>query len=338
MTPHAPRHFLRDDDLTVAEQAGVLDLAARLKAEPFSERVLEGPRTVALVFDKPTLRTQSSFAVAVAEMGGFPYVVDGRLAGIGERESIADVARVLGRQVSMIVWRTFGQERIEEMAAYAGVPVVNALTDQFHPCQALADLQTVAEQRGGVEALRGMTVAYLGDAGANVAQSWAVAGPTAGMHVRVSGPTGFLPTEDVLAAGRARAEQTGGSLAVVEDPADAVAGADVLITDTWISMGREAEAAAREAVFEDWRVDRGALDHAADDALVLHCLPAYRGKEITAEVLEGPQSVVWDEAENRRHAQKALMAHLAHAERAQSSAERAQSSGPDGGPGIEVVM
>ena len=305
------RHFLRDDDLSVAEQAEVLALAARVKAEPFAERPLEGPRTVALVFDKPTLRTQSSFAVAVAEMGGFPYVVDGRLAGIGERESIADVARVLGRQVAMIVWRTYGQQRIDEMAAYAGVPVVNALTDQFHPCQALADLQTIAEQRGGADALKGMTVAYLGDAGANVAQSWAVAGPTAGMHVRVSGPEGFLPTDDVMAAGRARGAETGGSLEVVEDPADAVAGADVLITDTWISMGREAEAAAREAVFEAWRLDQRAVDHAADDALVLHCLPAYRGKEITAEVLEGPHSVVWDEAENRRHAQKALMTYLA---------------------------
>ncbi len=193
------------------------------------------------------------------------------------------------------------------MAAHAGVPVVNALTDEFHPCQVLADLHTVRERKG---TLAGLTVAYLGDAGANVGHSWAVAGATAGMHVRVSGPAGFLPADDVVAAGERGAAGTGGSLSVVEDPYDALTGADVLVTDTWISMGRENEPAGRERVFEPWRLDPAALTHSDDESIVLHCLPAYRGKEIDADVLDGPRAVVWDEAENRRHAQKAVMCWL----------------------------
>jgi ornithine carbamoyltransferase len=298
------RHFLRDDDLTPTEQAAVLDRALELKKAPYDARPLAGPRTVALVFDKPTLRTQASFAAGIAELGGFPMMVDGNLAGIGTRESIADVARVLGRQAAAVVWRTHEQSRLQQMADYAGVPVVNALTDQFHPCQTLADLVTVRERRGD---LTGQTLAFVGDAASNMAHSYLLAGALAGMHVRVSGPQGFEPDDHVLARAVEICAQTGGSAEFVPDARAAADAADVLATDTWVSMGKEAEAAQRDEVFHPWQVSAELLATAAEDALVLHCLPAYRGKEITADVLEGPQSAVWDEAENRRHAQKALL-------------------------------
>lgn len=300
------RHFLRDDDLTPAEQADVLDLAAQLKATPYADKPLAGPRTVAIIFDKPTLRTQASFVAGVAELGGHPMVVDGNLAQIGTRESIADVARVLGRQASLIVWRTHDQSRIDEMAAYAGVPVVNALTDQFHPCQTLADLLTVREHKG---ATAGLTMTFLGDAASNMSHSYLLSGATAGMHVRVSGPESYRPDAGYLARAQEIAASTGGSAEFVGDPAEAASGADVLITDTWVSMGKEQESADRAQVFAPWRLDERLLG-LGNDAIVMHCLPAYRGKEITAEVLDGPRSVIWDEAENRRHAQKAVMAWL----------------------------
>lgn len=302
------RHFLRDDDLTPAEQAEVLALAAKLKQAPYDEKPLAGPKSVALIFDKQTLRTQASFSAGIAELGGFPMVVDGRLAGIGSRESVADVARVLGRQTSVIVWRTYEQAKLDEMAQYAGVPVINALTDEFHPCQLLADLQTVAEHRGE---LAGVTVSFLGDGASNMAHSWLLAGTTAGMHVRVTAPPGFEPDPEVLARATEIAGETGGSARYVADPADAVAGADVLITDTWVSMGKEGEAEQRTATFAPYSLTAPLVALAQPDAIVLHCLPAYRGKEIAADVIDGPQSVVWDEAENRRHAQKALITWLA---------------------------
>jgi ornithine carbamoyltransferase len=301
------RHFLRDDDLSPAEQAAVLDLALKLKAAPYDARPLEGPKTVAILFDKPTLRTQASFASGIAELGGFPMIIDGALAQVGVRESVADTARVLGRQASAVVWRTHDQSRLEEMAAYAGVPVVNALSDQFHPCQALADLMTVREHRGE---LAGLKLAFVGDPACNMGHSLLLAGATAGMHVRVSGPESYQPEPAVLARAREIAEITRGSADYIADPAAAARGADVLVTDTWVSMGREDEAAARAAAFAPWRLDDDLLAHAGADAIVLHCLPAYRGKEITAQVLDGPRSVVWDEAENRRHAQKAVLTML----------------------------
>ena len=301
------RHFLRDDDLSPEQQASVLELALKLKASPYDERPLAGPRTVAVLFDKPTLRTQASFASGIAELGGFPMIIDGALAQIGVRESIADTARVLGRQASAIVWRTHDQSRLEEMATRAGVPVVNALTDQFHPCQALADLLTIREHRG---TLAGQTLAFVGDPACNMGHSLLLAGTTAGMHVRVSGPGDYHPDPDVLARAQEIARLTDGSAAFVADPVEAVTAADVLVTDTWISMGREAEAEARADAFAPWQLNDALLAHAAPDAIVLHCLPAYRGKEITAEVLEGPRSVVWDEAENRRHVQKAVLVWL----------------------------
>ncbi|MCR6491229.1 ornithine carbamoyltransferase [Cellulomonas sp. P24] len=304
------RHFLRDDDLSPAEQREVLTLALAFREDRYVRRPLAGPRAVAVIFDKPTLRTQVSFATGIAELGGFPLAVDGNLARIGVRESVADTARVLGRQVAAIVWRTFDQSRVEEMAAVGGVPVVNALTDQFHPCQILADLTTVAQHRGGIDALAGQTLAYVGDGANNMAHSYLLGGVTAGLHVRIGTPEGYLPDPAVVAAADARARETGGSVLVTHDLATAVTGADVVATDTWVSMGQEAEAAVREQPFVPFRLDAAAVALAAPDAIVLHCLPAYRGKEITADVIDGPQSVVWDEAENRLHAQKALLTWL----------------------------
>jgi ornithine carbamoyltransferase len=301
------RHFLRDDDLSPDELIAVLDLADQMKVDRHRHRPLTGPKSVALVFDKPTLRTQLSFAVGVAELGGNPIIVDGRLAGIGERESVADTTRVLCRQVAAIVWRTYGQDRIQEMAALSEVPVVNALTDRFHPCQVLADLMTIREHKGR---LAGLRLAYLGDAANNMAHSYLLGGVGAGMHVRVAGPSGYQPAPDLVADAERLAASTGGSVTVTHDPAAALDGAEVLATDTWVSMGQEDERADRATPFRPYALSPSAVAKAAPDAIVLHCLPAYRGNEIAAEVIDGPQSVVWDEAENRLHAQKALLMFL----------------------------
>jgi ornithine carbamoyltransferase len=301
------RHFLRDDDLAPDELLAVLDLADRMKVDRHHRQPLAGPRSVALIFDKQTLRTQLSFSVAVAELGGSPIVVDGRLAGIGVRESIADTTRVLCRQVAAIVWRTYGQDRIEQMAAVSTVPVVNALTDRFHPCQILADLQTVREHKGR---LAGLTFSYLGDGANNMANSYLLGGAAAGLHVRIAGPQGYQPDPGIVHTAERIAGGTGGSITVSDDPAAALDGADVLATDTWVSMGHEDEAHEREAPFRPYALTGNAVAKAAADVIVLHCLPAYRGMEIEAEVLDGPHSVVWDEAENRLHAQKALLAWL----------------------------
>ncbi|WP_067488714.1 ornithine carbamoyltransferase [Actinomadura hibisca] len=298
------RHFLRDDDLTPAEQAEVLALAAALKADRFSRRPLEGPQSVLVLFDKPSTRTRISFAVGIAELGGHALVMDAGSSQLGRGETIADTARVLERQVSAIVWRTAGQERIEEMAAGTTVPVVNALTDEFHPCQILADLQTVAEAKGD---LAGVTLAYFGDGANNMAHSYLLGCATAGMHVRIAAPDTLPPDPEVVARAEQIAAQTGGSVTVTADAKRAAAGADVLATDTWVSMGQEGKDIAR---YEPYAVDEALLALAAPDAVVLHCLPAYRGKEIAASVLDGPHSRVWDEAENRLHAQKALLTWL----------------------------
>ena len=301
------RHLLRDDDLSPAEQAEVLALAAELKADPLGHRPLAGPRSVAVLFDKPSTRTRVSFEVGIAQLGGHPVVVDARASQLGRGETIADTARVLSRYVDAIVWRTGDQARIEEMAAAATVPVVNALTDSFHPCQVLADLQTVRERLGR---LAGVTLTYLGDGANNMAHSLLLGGTTAGMHVRVCAPEGFRPDAGVLRDAQARAADTGGGAEVVADPHAAAAGAQVLVTDTWVSMGQEDDGLDRTAPFRPLQVDADLLARAADDAIVLHCLPAHRGDEITDEVLDGPRSAVWDEAENRLHAQKALLTWL----------------------------
>ncbi len=250
------RHFLRDDDLTSAEQGEVLALAARLKQDPYAARPLEGPRTAALIFDKQTLRTQASFAAGVAELGGFPMALDGRLAGIGVRESVADVARVLGRQASTIVWRTDLQSKLEEMAAYAGVPVVNALTDDFHPCQLLADLLTIQEHKGTLDGLR---ATFVGDGACNMGNSWLLAGATAGLHVVISSPEGYEPSPEMVQRAADIAASTGGSATLQRDPRLAAQDADILITDTWVSMGKEEEAASRLAALQPYSLTESLL-------------------------------------------------------------------------------
>jgi ornithine carbamoyltransferase len=310
MPSSSPRHFLRDDDLSPAEQRQVLELGMAFREDRYVRTPLTGPQAVAFLTDKPTLRTQVSFATGIAELGGFPLVVDARLAQVGVREPVADVTRVLDRQVSAIVWRTFGQDRLEEAAAISRVPVVNALTDDFHPCQVLADLLTVAQHRGGIASLAGQRLAYVGDAANNMAASYLLGGATAGLHVAIGGPEGYLPPDDVVARAEEIAAGTGGSVTVTTDPVAAVSGADVVATDTWVSMGDEDEAEQRARPFVPFQVNDELLALAKPDAIVLHCLPAYRGKEITADVIDGPRSAVWDEAENRLHAQKALLTWL----------------------------
>ena len=307
------RHFLADDDLTPAEQAAVLERAAAMKKAPFAERPLDGPRVVSVLFDKPTLRTQVSFVGAITGLGGYPMIVDANLAQIGERESIADVARVLGPQSAAIVWRTYGQDRLEEMARHAAVPVINALTDDYHPCQILADLQTIIERKG---ALAGLTMAYVGDGANNMAHSYLLGGALAGMHVRIGTPLSHQPKPEILARAQRISRTTGGSVGVSDDPVASVHGADVVVTDTWVSMGMEAEKADRQgegSPFTKFAVTPELMALADPAAIFLHCLPAYRGYEVAPEVIDGPQSVVWDEAENRLHAQKAVLAFLLEA-------------------------
>jgi len=301
-----PRHFLRDDDLTPAEQAEVLDLAKAMKADRLAFRPLAGPKAVALLFDKPSLRTRVSFTVGVGELGGLPLEIDTAKTHIGRGETIADIARVLSRQVTAITWRTAGQERIEELAGASTVPVINALTDEFHPCQILADLQTVVERLGS---LAGRTFTYVGDGANNMGHSYLLGCATAGMHVRVASPAGYQPDPAIVAKAQEIAAQTGGSAAVLDDAALAAKGADVLATDVWVSMGM-ADAPERTAALTPFQINDDLLSLAGPDAIVLHCLPAHRGEEITAAVLDGPASVVWDQAENRLHAQKALLAWL----------------------------
>jgi ornithine carbamoyltransferase len=303
----APRHFLRDDDLNPAEQAEVLDLAALLKADRFARKPLAGPQTVAVMFDKPSLRTRVSFATGVADLGGSPLVIESQSTQLGRGETVEDTARVLSRQVAAIAWRTFGQDRLAALASASEVPVINALTDSFHPCQILADLQAIAEAKG---ALGGLTMTFLGDGSSNMAHSYLLGGATAGLHVRIASPGAYRPDPAVLAAAAEIGTETGGSVRWYGDPVQACAGVDVLATDVWTSMGQEAEQAERTAVLAPYALDKAKLDLAAPDCIVLHCLPAHRGEEISAEVLDGPHSRVWDQAENRLHAQKALLTWL----------------------------
>jgi ornithine carbamoyltransferase len=301
------RHFLRDDDLSPAEQADVLQLAAELKKDPFSHRPLEGPRGVAVIFDKNSTRTRFSFEMGIAQLGGHAVVVDGRSTQLGRDETLQDTAKVLSRFVDAIVWRTFGQERLEAMASTATVPVVNALSDEFHPCQVLADLQTVAERKAS---LRGLRLSYFGDGANNMAHSLLLGGVTAGLHVTVAAPEGFAPDPSVLAAAEQRAASVGASVTVTADADAAATGADILVTDTWTSMGQEDDGLDRVKPFRPFQVNTRLVGLADPEAIVLHCLPAHRGDEITDEVMDGPASAVWDEAENRLHAQKALLVWL----------------------------
>lgn len=301
-----PRHFLRDDDLSPAEQAEVLDLAADMKADPLGYPVLAG-KSVAAIFEKNSTRTRLSFDVGIHQLGGHPIIVDGRTMQLGREESIEDTARVLSRYVDAVIWRTFAQPRITAMATAATVPVINALTDEFHPCQVLADLQTIRERHGR---LAGRTLTYLGDGGNNMAHSLLLGGVTAGLHIRIAYPVGFAPHDDVVLDAKHRAAETGGSVTLAGDPHAAVDGADVLVTDTWTSMGQENDGRDRVSPFRPLQVNAELVARAAPGAIVLHCLPAHRGWEITDEVLDDPDSAIWDEAENRVHAQKALLTWL----------------------------
>lgn len=296
------RHFLSDDDLTPDEQSTVLDLAARLKTQRYDgPRPLAG-RAVAVVFEKPSTRTRLSFEIGIAELGAHPVVLDAQSTQLGRGETIEDTARVLSRYVSGIVIRTFGDDRIRALAAASSVPVVNALTDGYHPCQVLADLQTVRERKGRTQ---GLVLTYLGDGANNMANSYLLGGAMAGMEVRIGAPADYQPDPAVVE----RARAFGTTIVVTDDARAAVEGADVLTTDVWVSMGMTG-AEQRLAALRGYGVDEAALSLAAPDAMVMHCLPAHRGEEIAAAVIDGPQSAVWDEAENRLHAQKALLTWL----------------------------
>ena len=301
------RHFLRDDDITPAEQTEILDLAAEMKKNRWGQRPLHGPQTVAVIFDKSSTRTRVSFAVGIADLGGQPLIISTANSQLGGKETPADTARVLERMVAAIVWRTYQQSGLEEMASNTTVPVINALSDDFHPCQLLADLLTIREHKG---TLAGLTVAFLGDGGSNMAQSYLLAGANAGMHVRVACPAEFSPATQVIEDATRLSASTGGSITVFEDPVEAVSGVDVVVTDTWVSMGKEAEKATRVATFSPYQVTQELMAKAAKDAIFLHCLPADRGYEVENTVIDGPQSVIWDESENRLHAQKALLVWL----------------------------
>jgi ornithine carbamoyltransferase len=291
------RHFLRDDDLSPAEQELVLTLQPG--------RTLAG-KAVAVIFEKPSLRTRVSFEVGIAQLGGTPVIVDALTTHFGRGESMADAARALSRFVNAIVLRTGADHRLLELAEYAAVPVVNALTDGFHPCQVLADLMTIRQRLGGT---RGRTLAYLGDGNNNMANSYLLGGTTAGMHIRVAAPEGFKPASEIVAKAQQIAAETGGSVRVMTDPYEAVSDVDVVATDTWTSMGMENDGIDRVTPFLPYQVNN-ALLKGVPHAIVLHCLPAHRGEEITDEVMDGPQSVVFEQTENRLHAQKALLSFL----------------------------
>jgi ornithine carbamoyltransferase len=321
------RHFLRDDDLSPAEQAEVLALAAELKRDRTRLKPLAGPRAVAVLFDKPSLRTRTSFAVGIAELGGYPLVIDAQGTHAGRGESIEDMTRVLASQVAAIAWRTFGQARIEAMASVSTVPVINALTDEFHPCQVLSDLQTIAAAYGR---LRGLTLTFLGDGASNMAHSYLLGGATAGLHVRVCAPEAFWPAPAVVDTAAAIAAGTGGSVSVGADPQELCKGADVLATDVWTSMGQEGQEGGRGESLGPYALDSAKLALASSGCRVLHCLPAHRGQEISADVIDGPASLVFEQAENRLHAQKALLCWLLPGRPETGPGTGQDAAGPEG--------
>ncbi|AKK11015.1 ornithine carbamoyltransferase [Corynebacterium uterequi] len=306
------RHFLADDDLTPAEQAEVLTLAAELKKAPLSRRPLEGPQSVAVLFDKTSTRTRFSFEALIAHLGGHPIVVDSGSSQLGKGETIQDTGAVLSRYVKAIVWRTYAQRNLTDLAETATVPIINALTDDLHPCQILADLQTCVENlcpEQGPAGLVGRKAVYLGDGDNNMANSYMLGFATAGMDISIIAPAGFHPRAEFVERARARGALTGATVTVTADVAE-VAGADVVITDTWVSMGQENDGKDRRTPFMPYQVTEEIMQRAGAQAIFLHCLPAYRGNEVTAEVIDGPASRVFDEAENRLHAQKALLVWL----------------------------
>jgi len=309
LTAQPVRHFLRDDDLTPDELVAVLDRADTYKADRTGYSPLAG-KAVAVVLEKSSTRTRLSFEVGIRQLGGQPVIVDARTSQLGREETIEDTSRVLSRYVDGVAIRTFAQRRINALAGSSSVPVINALTDEFHPCQVLSDLQTIRERHGR---LAGLVLTYLGDGANNMAHSLMVGGANAGLTVRVCAPHGFDPRGDILLDAKRRAAETGGCIELNSDPHSAVDGADVVVTDTWVSMGQENDGLDRVGPLRPYQVNAELLGRAADGAIVLHCLPAHRGWEITDEVIDGPASAVWDEAENRLHAQKALLGFLLEA-------------------------
>jgi ornithine carbamoyltransferase len=297
------RDYLSVDDLSRDELTSLLDLSTKVKAHPGDHTASLAGRSVALIFEKPSTRTRVSFEVAIASTGGHPVPLSSSELQLGRGETIEDTGRVLSRYVNAIVLRTFEQERLELLASASTVPVVNALSDFEHPCQALADLLTILEVRGE---LAGQTLVYLGD-GNNVTHSLLLGGAKMGMHVRAATPPGFEPIPQIVQRAAEICAETGGSVQVLHDPIQASRGADVLYTDVWASMGQEAEVDERALVFPAYALDSHKVEAAKDDVTVLHCLPAHRGQEIADEVIDGPHSAVWDQAENRMHTQKALL-------------------------------
>jgi ornithine carbamoyltransferase len=298
--------FLSLRDFTPAQVQHLLDLAADIKAQPRQFAAALQGKTLALIFEKPSLRTRVSFDVGIQQLGGFSVYLSPAEINLGKRESIHDVAKNLERMVQGIMIRTFAHQIVEDMAAHASVPIINGLTDYSHPCQAMADFLTVREVKGRTEGIR---LAFVGD-GNNVAHSLMFAGALLGAHVSVVTPPGYEPKKDAIDWATRQSAETGGSCTVTNDPVAGVRDADVIYTDVWASMGQEAEAAARKKIFMPYQVNEAMFERAAADAVFMHCLPAHRGEEVTAGVIDSARSVVFQEAENRLHAQKAIMLEL----------------------------
>ena len=297
------RDFLTLHDITISEMGALLNLAEEVKAHPRSFATALRGQMAALLFEKPSLRTRVTFEVGFEQLGGHAvYLAPGDI-GLGKRESVRDVARNLSRWVDVMVVRTFSQKLLEEMAAEASVPIINALTDLLHPCQAIADLMAIREAKGE---LQGLHLVYVGD-GNNVALSLAHAAGKVGMHFTIACPPGYEPNAEILTEARADAESTGSQIAVVNDPKEVLGTADAIYTDVWTSMGQEKESEERRRAFADYQVNETMMDLAPADALFMHCLPAHRGEEVTDDVLDGLQSVVLEQAENRLHAHKAIL-------------------------------
>ena len=302
------KHFISIHDITRDEFNGLMDLAIKLKKEQkagIKHHILEG-KTLGMIFTKSSTRTRISFEVGMYQLGGHPMYLNANDMQLGRGESIYDTANVMSRFVDGIMIRTYAHQDVLDLAKYGTVPVINALTDYLHPCQAMADLMTVYEHKGKLE---GLKLAYVGD-GNNVAHSLLYACAKAGMNMSVATPAGYECAAEVVENAKADAKETGAEIFITNDPAEAVKNADVVCTDTWVSMGQEAEKAERRKIFADYQVNAELFGKAEDEAIFIHCLPAYRGYEVTEDVIDGPRSVIFDEAENRLHAQKAVLATL----------------------------
>ena len=300
------KDFLTIRDFSGEELAHLLTLARDIKTRPATYADALKGQTLALIFEKPSLRTRVSFDVGIQQLGGFSVYLSPAEINLGKRESIHDVAKNLERMVQGIMIRTFGHDIVEQMAHHARIPVINGLTDFSHPCQAMADFLTISELKG---ASAGLKVAYVGDSN-NVSNSLMFTAARLGAHIAIGSPAGYQPKPEVTAWTRTEGAKTGSTCTVTEDPVEAVSNADVVYTDTWASMGQESEAYARKAIFRPYQVNASLFARAKADAIFMHCLPAHRGDEVTDEVIDSPRSVVFQEAENRLHAQKAIMLEL----------------------------